>query len=115
MIDEALNIQIYKIFIHIYCNRTVYRQSIVAMWNSELTVSVSPRGVRQVMFVLAMMWFRYSRRSKILVLIATLDRKMDRQVVRVSVACVSQGYRGDNCLHSSMCFMLHPQHVSSID
>jgi hypothetical protein len=37
----------------------------------ELTVSVSPRGVRHVMFVLAMMWLRYSRRSKILVLIAT--------------------------------------------
>lgn len=67
------------------------------------------------MFVLAMMWFRYSRRSKILVLIATYNGKMDRQVVRVSVACVSQGYRRDNCLHSSICFMLHPQHVSNID
>lgn len=42
MTDEALNIQMYEIFIHIYCNRTVYRQSIVAMWSlGTYCVSVS--------------------------------------------------------------------------
>ena len=49
-----------------------------------LTVSVSPRGVRQVMFVLAMMWLRYSRRSKILVLIATYGEEIRGKAVRES-------------------------------
>lgn len=34
-------------------------------------MSASPRGVRHVMFVFAMMWSKYSRRSKRFVLIAT--------------------------------------------
>ena len=42
MTDEALNIRRYEKFIHIYCNRTVYRQSMGVMWSlGTYCVSVS--------------------------------------------------------------------------
>lgn len=37
----------------------------------RLTVSASPRGVRQVMFVFKIMWSKYSLKSKRFVIIAT--------------------------------------------
>jgi hypothetical protein len=43
-------------------------------------VSASPRGVRQVMFVFAIIWSKYSLKSKRFVLIATCKVSWQRKV-----------------------------------